>query len=872
MNPVAGLPVGTITFLFTDIEGSTRLLERLGDGAYAATLARHDAIVGGAVADAGGIVVHTIGDAFFAVFTEARAGLTAAVEAQRMLVREPWGEEAEIRVRMGLHTGTGRLGVGTDYVGIDVHRAARIGDAAHGGQIVISAATAALVEHALVDGITLHDLGQHELRDVSSPEHLFQVEVAGLPTSFPRLRTRASGAGELPPVLTSFIGRTEEIRQATELLVDAPLLTLTGPGGTGKTRLALAVAQELGPRFVGGAHFVPLESITDPALVVASILDVVGTKPRPGDPPEDHLIRWLSSRPSLLVLDNLEQVLAAAPVVGDLAARAGESRIIVTSRAPLHVRGERELPVPPLAAGVGDDAEPGAVADAVRLFVERAGAVEPGFELTPANAGAVATLTRELDGLPLAIELAASRVKLLPVEAIVERLSNRLLTQQSADLPNRQKTITGAIGWSYDLLEPAPRALFERCSVFVGDARIDEIEAICGPPEELGSDVLDALAVLVDQSLLQRLGSGGEPRFHMLNVVREFAMAALVARGDDDLIRRRHARVYAELASRASPHLLTSHHETWRSRLAADHDNLRAAVEWAVAHDDGDLACHLVADLWRFWQTQGHLAEARDRVAAALGIAGSSPLARARALEAEAGIRYWQGDWEGARRPYEEALALMRTHGDRADVANALYNAAFGVGYAREYDAALAMLAEALDIFESLGDRAGVGKVLFGLADIASYRSDYAGVIEHATRAVAELDEVDAPFDAAWSHFMVAHAHYFVGEPDKSVAYLQRALPFFLETRDLSALVLVFHLGAAVLSARGDDANGLLLLAAAEGLAERIGALISNVDVNRYPDVQRLRQGRATDDVSGDASALSTEDAIALVLEMAVDP
>jgi predicted ATPase/class 3 adenylate cyclase len=867
------LPTGTITFLFTDIQGSTRLLEGLGDDRYASYLEQHDGIVRTAANSAGGVVVHTIGDGFFIAFTDARSAVEAATAAQRALYAATWPDGAEFTVRMGLHTGRGIVGAGNDYVGLDVHRAARIADAGHGGQVLVSNATAALIGERPGPGVTLRDLGRHRLKDVSEPEHLFQLDISGLQSDFPRLRTVDIRSGNLPSELTSFIGRTTELEEARRLAARSRLLTLTGPGGTGKTRLALRLASDLAMSYPDGAYFVALEAIADPDLVAVEILDTLGLKPTRSDSPPDQLVSALGDKHMLLILDNFEQVLGAAPLVANLLAGAPHVTVIVTSRAPLHIRGERELQVPPLATPVtaaAPDVEEVLQLDAVKLFADRAMAVRPDFQITIANANAVANLTTALDGLPLAIELAASRVKLLPVEAMIERLGNRLLEQPSADLPDRQRTITNAIGWSYDLLNEPARRLFERCSVFVGSARLQEIEAVCGPSEEIGADVLDTLGTLVDQSLLVRSNDAVEPRFRMLTVVRDFAHGAVVVRGEIDEVRRRHAEVYAELAQRAEPQLLTTRHRVWRDRLMADHDNLRAALDWAIEVNDANLASGLVADLWRFWQTQGHLIEARERVAAVLIVEGAEPYQLARALEADGGIKYWMGDWVGSRESYDDALRLMRDHGGPRDIANALYNASFGLGYAGEIDGATGYLDEALELFQSIGDHHGIGRVYWGKCNLASYVADHDTVVEYAAKAVAEFDAIDAPFDSAWAWFMQADAQYKRGDLRTATSLLQRAIPYFLETRDLSAFVLVLYVAAAVRAASGDALLAARLVGAADALAVSTGSALSEIEVNQYPDVVALRDdpGKEIRDAIESGRRLTTDEAIALALDV----
>ncbi|HEV2917810.1 MAG TPA: adenylate/guanylate cyclase domain-containing protein, partial [Actinomycetota bacterium] len=553
------LPTGTVTFLFTDVEGSTRLLQTLGDG-YAAVHDEHAAIIRRAVAGGGGVEVSTHGDAFFVAFASPAGAVRAAVAAQRGLAAHDWSPGPAVRVRIGVHTGEGTLG-GDDYVGIDVHRAARIADAAHGGQVIVSDATRGLVEHALPAGVSLRDLGPHRLRGIADPERLHQLVVEGLRADFPPPRTLDARPNNLPPQLTSFVGREEEIAEVERLLDRTRLLTLTGPGGSGKSRLALRVAAELLTRFQDGSFFVDLSPVTDPDLVPAAVAKALGVPEAAGRPVLEEVKEHLRHRELLQVVDNFEQVAEAGQVIEELLVAAPRLRTMVTSRVVLSLPGEQEYEVPPLhvpdaARLPRDPADLGAV-EAVRLFCERALAASPRFALTEQNAPVVAEICARLDGLPLAIELAATRTKVLTPAEILSRLERRLsvLTSSSRSLPERQRTLRAAIAWSYDLLDPVERRLFARLSVFTGGWTFESVEAVCDP-EALGVDALDGLTSLVDKSLVRRVESPGRPRrFAMLETIREFGREQLEACGDLTPVLRRHAEHFLDLAVEAEPHL-----------------------------------------------------------------------------------------------------------------------------------------------------------------------------------------------------------------------------------------------------------------------------------------------------------------------------
>ncbi len=865
MTTPQALPTGTITFLFTDIEGSTRLLETLGEDRFREALTMHNELLRQSVDDAG-VIVRTIGDAFFVVFSDALAAVDAAATAQRSLHDAAWPDGATFRVRMGLHTGSGVLG-GDDYVGLDVHRAARIADAGHGGQILVSAATTALVSRRLPSDLTLRPLGGHGLKDLSEPEPIHQLDVGGLPTDFPPLRTIDLAAGNLPIQLTSFVGRSTELAEAKDFLDRSRLITLTGPGGTGKTRLATQLAAEVAAGFADGAFFVPLESITDADLVPPAILESLGlVTTASGVDPADHLAGYLADKEMLVVLDNLEQIQGAASDVSMLLAAAPDIKIIVTSRAPLHVSGEQDYPVPPLS--IPDPlstTEDVARYEGVELFTERALSVRPDLELSDDKLATIAKLTARLDGLPLAIELAASRVNVLTPDAILDRLSNRLLANPAPDLPERQQTIANTIGWSYDLLEEPVRRLFENCSVFIGGATLDFVERIAAPSHQLDMDVLDGITALIDHSLLHLAYTEGESRYQMLVVVREFAYAALVARAADDELRRHHAIAYAELAAEAEPFLLTSQRAGWLNRLTAEHDNLRAALDWAIETANSDLALQTVANLWRFWQARGHLQEAQERIDQALDLEGGKPRARAFALEAKGGVAYWQGRWADALGPYEQALELLRDHGNPSHVANALYNASFSIGFAGDIPRAETYLDESLSIAEAAGDRLGVGRAHWGMSDQASYRGDKEAVIRHARLAEEIFEELDAPFDLGWSRFMLAQAHYELGDHAAAREYHADGLRDFASVGDQSAMVLFLYLKAGILIEEGKEEVGGQIFGAVEMLKIRSGAAIADIGLNQYEAVQAMK----------DNPSPTIQDAVAvgkrMTLEEAVD-
>ncbi|HVC31273.1 MAG TPA: adenylate/guanylate cyclase domain-containing protein, partial [Steroidobacteraceae bacterium] len=615
---VRDLPAGTVTFLFTDIEGSTRLLHHLGDVRYAAALAAHRDLLRQAFRAHGGSEVDTQGDAFFVAFPQASEAVTAAVVAQRALAAHPWPDGVAIRVRMGVHTGE-PVRITEGYVGIDVHRAARIGSAAHGGQILLSKSTAALAHQQMPLDCQLRDLGLHRLKDLANPEQLFQVLIPDLPAEFPPPRSLSARASNLPVPTTPLIDRGKELAAAASLLrrPGVRLLTLTGPGGTGKTRLALAMAAGLEDQFGDGVTFVPLAPIREPEFVLGVIVQALGIRVSEGQTPLECLRAYLSAKRHLLVLDNFEQVLPAAAALGELLAGCPRLALLVTSRAPLRIRGEQTFPVPSLA--LTDLLHPPplerlAENPAVALFVQRAQAVRPEFALTQENAAVVAQICTRLDGLPLAIELAAARVRLLPLPALLARLNHRLrlLTGGPRDLPARQQTLRATIEWSHELLSPEVRSLFRRLSVFLGGLALEAAEAISGGAGDRELDVFDGVQELLDQSLVRQVEREGEPRIVMLETIREYAEEQLEASGEAAVVRSLQLKYFRRLALQAERGQRGAEGAVWAQRLQREVDNIRAALAWSVADPDARHdGLSLALALNNFWR-DGRMREGAD--------------------------------------------------------------------------------------------------------------------------------------------------------------------------------------------------------------------------------------------------------------------
>lgn len=730
------IPSGTLTFLFTDIEGSTQLWERQ-PGAMQAALARHDACVRQAVEARGGYIFKTVGDAFYVAFATAPEALAAALAAQRALQAEAWGL-TPIRVRMALHTGDAETRAG-DYFGPALNRVARLLSAGHGGQTLLSLATQELVRDNLPADVSLRDLGAQRLKDLHRPEHVFQLIAPDLPADFPPLRTLDYRPNNLPAQTTPFIGREKEVAAARQRLLqpNVRLLTFTGPGGTGKTRLGLQVAADLLDEFPQGVFFAPLATVSDPALLPSAIAQALGVREVPGQAVLDALKTHLQDKRLLLVLDNFEQVAPAAPCVAELLAAAPHLKLLITSRAVLHLYGEHDFAVPPLTRPDPrhlPSLERLTQYEAVRLFIERAQAVRAGFMVDNANAPAVAEICHRLDGLPLAIELAAAWVRLLTPAAILARLEHRLpmLTGGARDLPARQRTLRGAIDWSYDLLGRAEQALFARLAVFAGGCTLEAAEAVCGDLPE-GASMLETLASLVDKSLLQQTEElQGAPRFDMLETIREYAAERLEQAGEAADRRRAQAAYFLALAEAAEGELVGPQQVTWLERLEREHANARAALDWALTAGapEAERALRLSAVLARHWLIRGHWAEGRRWLEQALAATeGQAPPVRlqAKALTALASLVGAQGEFAQTLRYQTQALALWREQGDRVGTAACLNNLAVARLNLGDYGQAQALFEESLALHRELGaaGRIGAAMAINNLGYLALQRGDY---------------------------------------------------------------------------------------------------------------------------------------------------
>jgi len=784
------LPTGTVTFLFTDIEGSTRLWEEHPE-AMRVALARHDALLREIIEARGGHVFKTMGDAFDAAFADAGAALDAATKIQRTLQAERWDLPGGLKVRVALHTGTAEVR-GPDYFGPPLNRAARLLAAGHGEQILLSEATRALVEPSLPEGLTLRDLGRHRLRDLARSEHIFQLTVAGLRTEFPPLRTLDVLPNNLPRQLTSFIGRARELADIKSRLAETALLTLTGSGGAGKTRLALQVAADLVDAFPDGVWLVELTPLSDPALVTQTVATTLGVREEQR-PLLQTLLDYLKPKALLLVLDNCEHVLSAtADLTQTLLRFCPSLRVLATSQEPLGVAGEVTYRVPSLSMPDVYRLPPLerlTEFESIGLFVDRAALTRPGFALTADNAAAVASICARLDGIPLAIELAAARVKVLSVEEIASRLDDRfrLLTAGSRTAPPRHQTLRAALDWSYDLLTDEERMLLRRLSVFAGGWTLAAAEAVCSGDGCDPAAVLDVLTRLIDRSLVV-VGTpiATETWYRLLETVRLYAREKLSAAGEEETARRRHRDWYLQFAEQAERELQGPALEAWLERLEVEHDNIRAALDWCrTAEPDPEYALRLAGAVWHFWEVRGYLSEGREWLESAL-VKGAQILttSRVKALNGAGILALIQGDDARAAGAGQEALALSRSLGDKRGLASCLNILGLNACRLERYDQAAQLGEESLALNREVGDKWGVAGARLTLGLVARGQGDHA-------RAAALLEESVQQFKQLgdkWASTVTLNNFGLVlremGEHERAQDVLEETLMLFRELGD----------------------------------------------------------------------------------------
>ena len=837
-----GLPTGTVTFLFTDIEGSTTLLQRLGDRRYAEIVEEHRRLLGGAFAEGHGQVVDTQGDAFLVAFSRARDALAVAVTAQKVLATHPWPDGALLRVRMGLHTGE-PISKTDRYIGLDVHRAARIGAAGHGGQVLLSQAVAVLAAQDLPAGVSLRDLGTQRLKDLREPEHLMQAVHPDLPADFPPLRSLDVRPNNLPVQLTSFVGRAWEIAEVKRLLAAARLITLTGSGGAGKTRLALQVAADMVDSYRDGVWLAEFAPIADPALVPKTVASALNVPEQPGREMMETLVDALRPKALLLLLDNCEHLLAACrDLAAALLRRCPQLHIMATSREGLGVPGETFWRVPSLSVpedlGHLPHSEELVLYDAVRLFVDRAVATTPGFTVTRENAPAVARVCHQLDGIPLAIELAAARVKVLAVEQIAARLDDRfrLLTGGSQTVLPRHQTLRAAIDWSYHLLSETEQVLLRRLSVFAGGWILEAAESVCAGGSVETVSILDLLTSLVDKSLVLAETQRGEARYRLLETVRQYARDRLREAGEEAEVRTRHRAWCVKLAEQADAEIRGPHQGVWFERLEVEHDNLRVALVWSRDDPGGaEAMLPLTGALGWFWFLRGYWSEAREWSEEAMNRRCDAPRAiRPRAYWGATFFAWRVGDVERAKMLGEEGLALARELGDRFNTTWLL--GSLGIVAMRQlaYGEAAERFEEAIRLARDAGDKWSVSNLLSQQGVMARAQRDFDLAMALTEEALILIREVG---DTAWTSYTLR----CLGIVTLRQGDYQRAEGFFTESLRLSRetgfrwITTECLVGlASVSNAQGNYDRAARLFGAAEAQRESIGHRPSPQDQADY--------------------------------------
>jgi predicted ATPase/class 3 adenylate cyclase len=827
MTASPDLPRGTVTFLFTDIEGSTRQWET-DRWAMERAVQQHFVLLREAIERHGGVLFKVVGDAVQAAFTSAPQAVAAALEAQLAMQTADWGAVEPIRVRMALHAGEALPDERGDYLAACLNRLARMLSAGHGGQILLSEAVLTLARGQLPPESVSRDLGIHRLKDLLEPERITQLVHPHLPTDLPRLRTLDAHPHNLPVQPTAILGREREVAEVEDLLgrPEVRLVTLTGPGGTGKTRLALQVAAEVVEQVPDGVWFVPLAALTDPRLVSSTIAETLGVRDRGGHPLSDLLKDVLRDKDLLLVLDNFEQLLEAASDVQDLLAAAPGLRVLVTSRAPLRLRGEREYPVAPLSLPRRTPPLPPEQLSqyaAVRLFIERAQGVRPDFMVDAANAPAIAEICYRLDGLPLAIELAAARVRLLLPEAMLSRLERRLplLTGGARDLPARQQTLRATIAWSHDLLRPDEQTLFRRLAVFAGGWTLEGAEAVGGGSAsgEPGIDVLSALEALVEQSLVRcDEHAETEPRFTMLETIREFALEQLDASGETPELQRRHAEYFLQFTEQIAPKAIGSGRGQWLDRLDADLDNIRTALAWGLTHDPSQAAAVLIAtdanetNNYSLWSARGHLAEGRRWAEQILSSPASIPPLTAAAVQRSGGwFALIQGDFDRAAALGDQALDAYRDADHRNGMALTLLLLGAVASSRGEHEQAIGLLEEVLALSQEVGDRE-VAMSLNNLAVAVSRSGDLDRAADLAREALATWRRLGDRDPQLFPLNLLGWMASLQGEHEQAVALLTEALALARAQRDDTRVAMTLGTLGDAFRRRGDRTPALIAI------------------------------------------------------------
>lgn len=866
--PSTDRPNGTVALLFTDIEGSTKLAQQY-DEEWQSMQSRHHAILQSAMDTCGGYVFQIIGDAFCVAFHTAGDALRAAVRAQGKLFHEPWAF-APLKVRMGIHVGKVDLQEDGQYYGyLAMSRIQRLMSAGHGGQVLISLATEELIRDELPEGVTLRDMGQKRLKDLIRPEHIFQLVIEDLPSSFPSLKTLESHIHNLPVQATPFIAREHETKSIREKLLKPTLrlLTLTGPGGTGKTRLSLQVAADVLDEFPDGVFFVPLASIQEAELVISVVAQALNIREAGETPLMETLQEHVRDKQMLLVLDNFEQVMSAAPLVNHLLSMAPKLKMLITSREILRVYGEHHHPVTPLAVPNLKhlpSLDRLTQFEAVRLFIQQAQAVKPDFEVTTTNAPAVAEICHRLDGLPLAIELAASRVRLLSPENLLSRLESRLrlLTGGARDLPGRQQTLRGTIAWSYDLLSADEKSLFAQLAVFINGFTLEDAEAVCDM-----DNLMDGVEALADKSLLKQ-ETEDEPRFFMLETIHEYATELLAKTDAYTALRRRHFEYFLQFAKQAQFCLEKSDQAIWLNRLERAHDDLRAAILWSKQNGLASQSAELVNALGLFWTMRGLLSEGRVRITDALA---NQPELRNMPLHAQllnqgALLARYQGDYNSAIGLISESLSIARMLGNIHAVADALANLGFVLLHQDRLEQAQGPYEEALGLYRESGNEQGIADAFSHLGVIELCNGKVETAYQYHNDSLSLWQRLDDKQGIAWSLRHLGSTVLAQGQLENAREFFEKSLILSIELNSTWLSVYALEGFAGLLAMSNKYQQAIILLGFCDELRRSTYIPLSPVEKNLFKQsVQSARQAldsQTASEAQKQGRSMSLENAI----------
>ena len=875
----SNLPTGPTVFLASDIEGSTRLWEEQ-PREMSLALIRHDFLLRQTIETTGGSVFKTVGDGFFASFPSVASALATVVETQRALAREAWPTDRAIRVRMALHVGVAEVRE-NDFFGPAINRLARLLSIGHGGQALLSEVATAHAQADLPEGCVLREMGRHRLKDLDGSEAVSMLLHPELPSEFPPLKSLDALPNNLPRQLTSFVGREREMDEVRELFGRSTLVTLTGAGGTGKTRLAVQIAADALEEFPDGVWIVDLAPLREEGLVAQAIAAAVGVREGANLTVLKALIEGLRDKRTLILLDNCEHLLAAcAAIVDDLLRIAPHLKVVATSREPLNLAGEALYRVPVLSVGRGEiqSATKALELDAVRLLVDRAKLSDPRFDLTDRFASAAVAVCRRLDGIPLAIELAASRTKVLSLEGIASRLDDRfrLLTAGARTALPRQQTLKATIDWSFDLLEGVDQALLRRVSVFNGGWSLEAAEEVCADDEIDAYEVLDGLGRLVDKSLVVHETDDHATRYRLLESVRQYAAEKLPGE-EGDATRERHARHYGEFVTRAEDGLLGPDQVNWLEGLEREHDNVRAALAFCRTHADlGEQGLRIVSAIGRFWTVRGYLSEGREWIESLLAVApeGASE-AKAGAWRTAGQLAYWQGDSAAGRRFGEESLAICRALNDQSGEAKSLFRLGFACLAEGDLPSARTRFEEALELGMRIGDTGGIPHLLNAVGEVAYAEGNLAEAKARYGESLARFR--DSGDSRSIASVLKNLANIARDERDSATAhrYLAEGLALRQTLGNATGIAATLDAFGVLAASQGRLPRAAFLLAAAHALHEANGSRPEPAEATRIDDLRAMadeRLGREAFDALWEAGLAADENAVATLALEGAEP